>query len=274
MQSFRSSLQPFVALNHLRHLLHIRSSRALLATFLIAVTASDAAEPELVDIRSVDPTVVVELRYAGMRNIAQFPLYPPDMPALVRPTVAHRVAVAQGYLRQRGYGLKIWDAYRPKSAHDQLWQFSRNNDYVANPADGRGSLHTWGVAVDATLVDKDGAEMEMPTDFDNFTPAAMLYYKGANDKVRRNVHRLQSAMAIAGFYGLRTEWWHFVAKDWQTYRTITQSSVVPPQTVAGSTLSPAVGESTVVISPVPKTVATPTPSNNGSGSTATDSMRR
>jgi hypothetical protein len=80
--------------------------------------------------------------------------------------------------------------------------------------------------------------MQMPTDFDNFTPAAMLYYKGADPKIRRNVHRLQSAMAVGGFYGLRTEWWHFVAKDWQAYRAIPEIVVVP-RTLAGAAPAPA-----------------------------------
>ena len=198
-----------------------------------------AAEPELVNIRTVDPTIQVELRYAGTRNIAGRPLYQSNMPALIRPSVGARLAVAQKHLRERGYGLKIWDAYRPKSAHEQLWQFSPNTDYVADPSDGRGSLHTWGVAVDATLVDKDGRAMEMPTDFDSFTPAAMLYYKGNNPVVRRNLLRLQSAMAIAGFFGMRTEWWHFVAKDWQSYRAIPEITLVP-QSVVGS-VAPAGG---------------------------------
>jgi D-alanyl-D-alanine dipeptidase len=215
-----------------------RAGLLLLAGFVFGVVPVRAAEPELVNIRSVDPTIIVELRYAGVRNIVQRALYPQNMPGLVRPSVAQKLAVAQNYLRERDSGMKIWDAYRPKSAHDQLWQYSRNNDYVADPADGRGSLHTWGVAIDATLVDKDGAEMEMPTDFDSFTPAAMLYYKGSNDTVRRNLHRLQSAMAVAGFYGLRTEWWHFVAKDWQKYRAIPEV-IVAPQSVVNGRVAPA-----------------------------------
>ena len=67
----------------------------------------------LVDIRSIDPTIVVELRYATNRNIAGRALYPPELPALVRPTTAARLAKAQKFLRARHYGLKIWDAYRP-----------------------------------------------------------------------------------------------------------------------------------------------------------------
>ena len=251
-----------------------RGGLFLLATFLFVVTRSDAAEPELLNIRSVDPTIVVELRYAGVRNIAQRALYSPKMPALVRPSVAQKLVIAQNYLRERGYGIKIWDAYRPKSAHDQLWQYSKNNDYVADPADGRGSLHTWGIAIDATLVDMNGTEMEMPTDFDNFTPAAMLYYRGPNDKVRRNVHRLQSAMAVGGFYGLRTEWWHFVAKDWQAYRPIPEIVVVPAQSPGGTISSPPVDSSTAVMSAVPRTAPTPAASKTGPASADTGSMQR
>lgn len=178
------------------------------------------AEPELVNIQTVDPTIAIDLRYCGQRNLAQRALYPANMPALVRPAVAARLVEAQSYLQVRGFRLKIWDAYRPKTAHDQLWQRSRKIDYVANPADGKGSLHTWGVAVDATLVDENGREVTMPTDFDDFTPAAMLHYKGSDLGIRSHLHTLQRAMARAGFYGVRTEWWHFVAKDWQKYRAI------------------------------------------------------
>lgn len=248
-----------------------RAGLLLLGSLIFAVAPVRASEPELVNIRSVDPTIIVELRYAGVRNIVQRALYPPNMPGLVRPNVAQRLAIAQNYLRERGYGMKIWDAYRPKSAHDQLWQYSRNHDYVADPSDGRGSLHTWGVAIDATLVDKEGAEMEMPTDFDNFTPAAMLYYSGSNDKVRRNVHRLQSAMAVAGFYGLRTEWWHFVAKDWQMYRAIPEA-LVPPQSVVNGRVTPA-----GVRAPsgsAPSATVAPAKPNTGSTAASGSSMGR
>ncbi len=184
-----------------------------------------AGEPELVSIRSVDKTIKVDLRYASTRNISGRPLYPPNMPALIRPEVARRLAQAQAILKERGYGLKIWDAYRPKSAHELLWQYSRNHDYVADPAAG-GSLHTCGAAVDATLVDNKGRDVPMPTDFDDFTMAAMLAYTGDNAEVRRNLHRLQNAMARAGFYGMRNEWWHFVTRDWKNYGPIAEVKIV------------------------------------------------
>lgn len=220
------------------------TSIALLAVAGVALGAEPvrraievAPEPDLVPIQSLDPTIKIELRYATSRNIAGRPLYPPKMPALVRPHVARQLVKAQAILRARGYGLKIWDAYRPQSAHEQLWHLSPNTDYLADPAVG-GSLHTCGVAVDATLVDHRGREVEMPTDFDVFTPDAMLYYNGRDAKVRRNLRILQHAMAKAGFYGMRTEWWHFVTKQWQGYPAIPEVVIIPRERNAAPPLKP------------------------------------
>jgi D-alanyl-D-alanine dipeptidase len=171
----------------------------------------------LIDIKSVDPTIVIELRYAGTNNLAGRALYPPGTPALVRPEVASRLVTAQAFLRRYQYQLKIWDAYRPKSVQMQLWQAAHNNDHVADPQAGAGSLHSWGVAVDATLIDAWNRPVLMPTDFDDFTPAAMWHYLGADQAIRSHVHLLQIAMRDAGFYGLRTEWWHFTIADWPKY---------------------------------------------------------
>jgi D-alanyl-D-alanine dipeptidase len=189
---------------------------------VIAVTAalvsSDAnAAGPFVDIRSVDPTIVVELRYAGHNNFLGHPIYSPRTRALVRPEVAFALAKAQTFLRQYNYGVKIWDAYRPAAVQAQLWQASHNSDYVANPDVGVGSLHTWGVAVDATLVDSWNREVRMPSDFDDFTPAAMWRYLGPSSEIGGHVRLLQYAMYKAGFWGLRTEWWHFTIADWKKY---------------------------------------------------------
>jgi len=187
---------------------------------LIFCAATAVAEPRydnLVDIRAIDPTIVVDLRYATSRNLIGRPLYPPGLPALVRPTTAARLAEAQKILRARGYGLKIWNAYRPMAAQMELWQHSHDGTFVADPLDGNGSLHTWGVAVDATLVDAAGRDIAMPTGFDEFTPAAKLHYDGDNPIVKFHLKILVQAMKRAGFYGMRSEWWHFVAYDWKKY---------------------------------------------------------
>ena len=195
-----------------------RRNASLLALVAATLSSLDAnAGGPLVDIRSVDPTIVVELRYAGRNNLVGYPLYPQGTCALARPEVASGLAAAQAFLRRYQFGLKIWDAYRPVAVQEKLWQASHNSDYVANPEIGVGSLHSWGVAVDATLVDTWNRPVRMPSDFDDFTPAAMWRYTGPHADVRAHVHLLQIAMRNAGFWGLRTEWWHFTIADWQKY---------------------------------------------------------
>ena len=195
-----------------------RLNVSLIAAMAVALPSlvANAGSP-LVDIRSVNPTIIVELRYSERNNLVGYPLYPRGTCALARPQVASGLAAAQAFLRRYQFGLKIWDAYRPVAVQEKLWHASRNSDYVANPEIGVGSLHSWGVAVDATLVDTWNRPVPMPSDFDDFTPAAMLRYLGPHADVRAHVHLLQIAMRNAGFWGLRTEWWHFTIADWQKY---------------------------------------------------------
>ena len=185
------------------------------AVALISLIAN--ADPVLVDVRSVDPTITVELRYAGRKNFLGHSLYPRGTHALARPEVASALAGAQSFLRRYQYGLKIWDAYRPVAVQAMLWQASHNTDYVANPEIGAGSLHSWGIAVDATLVDSRIRDVRMPTDFDEFTPAAMEPYMGSSFEIGGRARLLKYAMHKAGFCGLYTEWWHYTIADWQKY---------------------------------------------------------
>src|ERR1043166_570006 len=140
------------------------------------LTASQAAEPQLVDIASVDPSIVIDLRYATEQNVTGHSLYPRGTKALVLPSVAEQLAGAQKYLRQFKYRLKIWDAYRSKQAQELLWTYAAKDQYVANPEKGFGSMHSYGVSVDATLVDDWRSDVTRPTRFDEFTPPAMLRF--------------------------------------------------------------------------------------------------
>jgi len=195
-----------------------RFTFAFIAAIAVAAPFLEAnGGSQLVDIRSVDPTIIVELRYAGRNNLVGHPLYPKGTCALARPEVASGLAKAQAFLRRYQFGLKIWDAYRPATVQEKLWQLSHNSDYVANPETGVGSLHSWGVAIDVTLIDTWNRPVRMPSDFDDFTPAAMWRYLGPHPDVRAHVHLLQNAMRKGGFWGLRTEWWHFTIAHWQKY---------------------------------------------------------
>lgn len=192
------------------------SSHALFVLLLFVADRLEAS-PDLVDVKSVAPMIVIDLRYATAKNVTGRPLYPHGTRAFVIPSVAQQLAKAQKFLRNYNSGLKIWDAYRPKEAQQILWQLAHKGDYVTNPEGGIGSLHSWGVAVDATLVDIWGREISMPTGFDEFTPQAMMYYHGSDPAVEAHLRLLQVAMASNNFYGLRIEWWHFVTTDWKKY---------------------------------------------------------
>jgi zinc D-Ala-D-Ala dipeptidase len=190
---------------------------SVLGIFLSIFAGKVAANPDLVEIKSMVPSIVVDLRYGTPQNVTGRPLYPPGMRAMVLPSVAHQLAGAQKFLCQYGYGLKIWDAYRPKGAQVLLWQLAGKGNYIADPENGFGSMHSWGVSVDATLVDVWGRSVTMPTNFDEFTPAATMYYQGIDPLVRAHLRLLQIAMAGNRFYGLRIEWWHFTTADWKKY---------------------------------------------------------
>src|SRR5436190_23739681 len=91
-----------------------------LAAILMPINTN--ADGPLVDIQSVNPTIVVELRYAGNNNLVKRPLYPQGTRALARPVVAAALTKAQTILHRYQYGLKIWDAYRPMAAQTKLWE--------------------------------------------------------------------------------------------------------------------------------------------------------
>jgi D-alanyl-D-alanine dipeptidase len=173
----------------------------------------------MVDLAEVVPSIVIELRYATARNITGKPIYPAKARCLVRASTAERLKKAQAELQAKKLGLKIWDAYRPAWVQKVLWEAVKNPEYVGEPSRG-GSLHTYGAAVDVTLVDARGREVRMPTDFDDFTPAASRTYRGKDQVVALNLYHLQKAMTNAGFWVLKDEWWHFAAEDVRAFAPV------------------------------------------------------
>jgi D-alanyl-D-alanine dipeptidase len=115
-----------------------------------------------------------------------------------------------------GYGLKIFDGYRPLSVQWKMWEVFPQPGYVADPR--KGSRHNRGAAVDVTLIRlSDGAELPMPTSYDDFTERAHRNFKDLPEEVIRNRELLEAMLTKHGFVGLHTEWWHFDDKDWRTY---------------------------------------------------------
>ena len=154
------------------------------------------AESDFVDIKSVDPTIVVDLRYAGPNNFTRRPLYPPGMPAMVRFSVAQRLVVAQKFLKKRGYGLKIWDAYRPKAAQEQLWEATGNHVLCGGPK-RRHRLHAHarrGGRRDAGGSERARKSRCRPSSIISRPPRCLII-RDADPVVRSNLKLLQKAMA-------------------------------------------------------------------------------
>ena len=168
----------------------------------------------LVDIRTVNRNIRLDIRYATTNNFLKRKLYPIAKCAL-RSSVAQKLGKVQTDLEKIGLGLKVYDCYRPFSVTKQMWEFLPDPNYVANPA--RGSRHNRGAAIDLTLVDRTGKELEMPTPFDDFTTKAHRDYAGGSAQSRKNRQILEDAMKKQGFIGITTEWWHFDSEDWQKF---------------------------------------------------------
>ncbi len=172
-------------------------------------------EARLVDIQSINPNIVLDIRYATTNNFLEEQLYPVAKCAL-RKEVAEQLSKVQNDLEEIDLGLKVFDCYRPLSVTKKMWEVLPDSRYVANPE--RGSRHNRGAAVDVSLVDfKTGVELEMPTDYDDFSEKAWRTYEGNEPEVKRNSDLLASMMKKQGFEPLVTEWWHFDFEGWEKY---------------------------------------------------------
>lgn len=162
---------------------------------------------DFVKVRDYIPDIVVELKYATSANFTGQVVYDFTEVYLRYSTVLKLMDV-QSELREQGYKLKIWDAFRPLKAQEKLWNAKPDPNYVSNPWNGTNS-HSRGNTVDVTLVNAEGKEVEMPTGFDDFTTFADRDYSDCTDTAAKNATLLQEIMEKHGFKGLQTEWWHF-----------------------------------------------------------------
>ncbi|MBI4056546.1 MAG: M15 family metallopeptidase [Elusimicrobia bacterium] len=183
------------------------------ALFLVLCGCVSLGEP-LVRIQNVSPNVDLDIRYATDNNFTGKKVYPAAVCGL-RKSVADRLAAVAREFEAMGYQLKVYDCYRPLSVQKRFWALVPDERYVANPA--KGSRHNRGAAVDVTLVDKSGKELEMPSAYDDFSEKAHRDYTGATPMALRNKEILEKVMIHHGFVGLPTEWWHFDAQGWEKY---------------------------------------------------------
>ncbi len=186
-----------------------------LALLLLGAPPARPAQPraELADASALVPDAVLDLRYATARNVVGRPLYPAGARCLLQPKVAERLAQAAAALRAQGLRLRLYDCYRPLSVQKLLFEKESRPGFVADPYHG-GSHHNRGGAVDAGLAGPGGEELELPTDFDEFSPRASAHaVNGVSAAARAHREALRAAMVAAGFEPSRSEGWHFSAPE-------------------------------------------------------------
>lgn len=171
----------------------------------------NAARRGLVDVRAFLPDIICDLRYGTRENVTGRILYPPDMPCLLQRATAKKLAHAMDLLRPQGFGLRIWDAWRPPEVQTELFRYGERTGRAklfVNPQEA-WSFHCCGTAVDITLVDSLGHEIPMPSSFDEAGPAAHIVTAISDPLVLRNIRALRDAMLQSGFTTIDLEWWHF-----------------------------------------------------------------
>lgn len=180
---------------------------------------TEATEPEkplitndedLVLISDYASDILLDIKYATTDNFTGQVIYQ-SADAYIRYGTLKKLMKAQDALNKCGYGLKIWDAYRPAEAQWKLWEVCPNAKFVADPRNGY-SNHTRGNTVDVTLVTYGGEDVEMPSQFDEFGATANRNYKDVSPEKAEHALLLETIMEKCGFKGYKNEWWHFTDK--------------------------------------------------------------
>jgi D-alanyl-D-alanine dipeptidase len=172
---------------------------------------------DLVELVRLDPTIKLDIRYAGSNNFVGRPVYPEARAFLQRPA-AEALVAAHRELAAHGYGLLIHDGYRPWAITKVFWEVTPPalREFVADPASG--SKHNRGAAVDLTMYDLAfGTAVMMPSAYDEFSRRAYPDYRGGPPDARGRRDLLRSVMERHGFAVEPNEWWHFNFKNWQEY---------------------------------------------------------
>ena len=178
----------------------------------------DFLPSDLVELRKLDPTIKLDVRYATSNNLFGTVFYSQARAFLQRAPAEALVRVNRK-LKPLGYGLLVHDGYRPWYVTKVFWDATPQDKklFVADPS--KGSRHNRGAAVDITLYElKNGRPVEMVSTYDETTDRAYPNYPGGTSLQRWHRDLLRSVMEAEGFTVYEAEWWHFDYKDWQRYR--------------------------------------------------------
>lgn len=185
------------------------------ARLALPVDAAATAAPDLVDLARFDPRLRFDIRYATPDNFMGRVLYPIARAVAQRP-VAEALARVQTRAEAAGYGLLIFDAYRPWRITRAMWEATapEQREFVADPR--TGSRHNRGCSIDLSL-HKGGIEVTMPSPYDDFTPAAYRSNLAAPSEALAASRLLEGWMVAEGFVPLANEWWHYDWAEWRRF---------------------------------------------------------
>lgn len=174
-------------------------------------------EPDLVELVRLDPAIHLDIRYATANNLVGKPVYAEARAFLQRPAAEALVRVNRA-LKAKGYGLVVFDGYRPWSVTKAFWDATPADKkvFVANPKNG--SRHNRGGAVDLTLYHlATGKEADMGGAYDEMSKRSYVTYEDGPKEALQRRDLLREAMEREGFFVYPWEWWHFDWKDWREY---------------------------------------------------------
>ena len=202
-----SYFKPFIILSSLFCIVSCKSQTIIVDTQeKNSVIINDTT---FVNLKEYSRDFEYDMKYATDDNFLKSKVYDCAECFLRLKTVTALVEANLKFL-DKGYKIKIFDCYRPLDIQKKMWKIVSNPKYVANPA--KGSIHNRGGAVDITIVDRNGKELDMGTSFDFFGEEASHNYQNVSEEVKQNRTLLKNLMITTGFNSFDSEWWHYNLK--------------------------------------------------------------
>ena len=166
----------------------------------------EISDTTFVDLIHYNKDFILDMKYATTDNFLKSKVY--DCPVcFLRLKTVKNLIEANKEFNKKGLKIKIFDCYRPLDVQKKMWAIVSDPNYVANPA--KGSIHNRGGAVDISLVDKNGLELDMGTKFDFFGSESSHLFKKLPSKVIKNRKLLKKVMLKHHFESFDSEWWHY-----------------------------------------------------------------
>ena len=170
------------------------------------ISAAPVNDTTFVNLKNFSNDFVYDMRYATADNFLKSKVYDCSECYLRYKTVKALIAANKRFMK-RGFKIKLFDCYRPLDVQKKMWAIVPNPEYVANPA--KGSIHNKGGAVDITLVDFNGKELDMGTSFDFFGKEASHDFPDFSEEIKNNRNLLRKIMIKEHFNSFDSEWWHY-----------------------------------------------------------------